>query len=315
MDRSSATAGPLWSIVLAGGEGTRLRPLIQRIHPDGRPKQYAVLVGSRSLLEQTLDRTGLIVAPERTVVVTTRAHAAFFSSEIFAPGAPKILVQPVDRGTAAGVLLPAHWIRRRAPEAIVAVFPSDHFIADDAAFTRHVTELASVARHHPQRIFLVGAEPDSPETGYGWIEPGAEIGKTEIGPIRLVDRFWEKPSPETARACMQRGCLWNTFVMVARVSALVEAGRRTLPTLHERLTRIGPCLGAEAEAGAVERAYALAPTANFSKTVLVSNVRQLGVSRLPHMTWSDWGTPDRVIATLRREGLTPSWLQELAPTA
>jgi hypothetical protein len=76
-----------------------------------------------------------------------------------------------------------------------------------------------------------------------------------------------------------------------------------------------PFLGAEAEAGAVERAYTLAPTANFSKTVLVSNVRQLGVSRLPRMTWSDWGTPDRVIATLRREGLTPSWLQELAPTA
>jgi hypothetical protein len=103
--------------------------------------------------------------------------------------------------------------------------------------------------------------------------------------------------------------------MVARVAAMVEAGRRTLPTLHERLARIGPSLGADAEVTAVERAYTLAPTANFSKTVLVSHARQLGVSRLPSMSWSDWGTPDRVIATLRREGLNPSWLRELAPTA
>ena len=213
------------------------------------------------------------------------------------------------------MLLPAHWIFRSDPDAIVAVFPSDHFITDDAAFARHVAELAEVARRHPQRIFLVGAEPDSPETGYGWIEPGAELEKTAIGPIRRVDRFWEKPSPETARACLQRGCLWNTFVMVGRASALIEAGRRTLPTLHERLARIGPSLGSANEAGAIERAYTLAPTANFSKTVLVSHVRELGVSRLPSMTWSDWGTPDRVIATLRREGLSPSWLRELAPTA
>ena len=315
MDRSIQTSEPLWSIVLAGGEGTRLRPLIERIHTDGRPKQYAVLVGSRSLLGQTLDRTRLIVPSERTVVVTTRAHAAFFSSEMLGSDAPKLLVQPVDRGTAAGVLLPAHWIRRHDPEAMVAVFPSDHFVADDAAFVRHVAQLAAVARHHPQRIFLVGAKPDAPETGYGWVEPGAMLEKSAIGPIRLVDRFWEKPSPDVARACLQRGCLWNTFVMVARVSALVEAGRRTLPTLHERLTRVGRFLGTDAEEAAVDRAYALAPTANFSKTVLVSNVRQLGVSGLPAMSWSDWGTPDRVIATLRREGLTPPWLQELAPTA
>lgn len=310
-----AAADRLWGIILAGGEGTRLRPLIAKIHPDGRPKQYAVLVGSRSLLRQTLDRVALLIPPERTVVVTTKGHAPFFARELSDPGAPKTLVQPHDRGTGAGVLFPAHWISWRDPKATVAVFPSDHFIADDAAFMRHVAELASVVERHRERILLVGAEPDSPETGYGWIEPGKEVDKAPAGGLRLVHRFWEKPSPEAARACMERGGLWNTFVMVAKVSAIVEAGRSALQRLHERLARIRPFAATETEASAVERAYVIAPTANFSQSVLAPSPARLGVSTLPPMTWSDWGTPERVLQTLRREGILPGWLEVLAPTA
>ena len=296
----------LWSIVLAGGEGTRLRPLVQRIHPDGRPKQYAVIVGSRSLLRRTLDRIALEIPPERTVVVATRAHERFFASEF--SGIAKVLVQPVARGTAAGILLPAHWISRLDPEAIVAVFPSDHFIAEDAAFMREIHRVAGFAARHPKRIFLIGARPDSPETGYGWIEPGAEFGNPDI---HLVKRFWEKPSPGTAQACMERGCLWNTFVMVAKVSAIVEAGRRALPLLNDRLAQIGPSWGSDAEGRSIERAYASIPAANFSDSVLAAFPSLLAVATLPPLTWSDWGTPERVLETLRHEGLVPNRPEQL----
>lgn len=299
----------LWSVILAGGEGTRLSPLVQRIHSDGRPKQYAVIAGSRSLLRQTLDRSALGIPPERTVVVATRAHERFFVNEF--SGIAKVLVQPVARGTAAGILLPAQWISCIDPNATAAVFPSDHFIGEDATFMRGIDRVAGLAERHPERIFLIGARPDSPETGYGWIEPGPELGD---GDTHLVSRFWEKPSPETAKACMERGCLWNTFIMVAKVSALIDAGRRALPLLHERLTQIRPAWGTEAESRSIERAYRSIPEANFSDSVLAAFPSLLAVATLPPLSWSDWGTPERVLESLRHEGLAPNW-SALAPTA
>jgi mannose-1-phosphate guanylyltransferase len=308
-----ANMGSVWSIVLAGGEGSRLRPLVRRIHPDGRPKQFAVIVGSRSLLRHTLDRSALLVPTRRTVVVTTRSHVRYFASDLSGPSVPHVLVQPFNCGTAAGVLLPAHWISWRDPGATIVIFPSDHFIADDDAFIARVGGLADAARRHPGRIFLLGAEPDSAESGYGWIEPGRKLENADG--LRLVERFREKPARPEAEACLRRGGLWNTFVMASSVGGMLAAGRDALPELHERLAAIRPFTGTTAEDAALERAYAGLPVTDFSRSVLATRTAALAVGRLPKRTWSDWGTPERVIQTLHRRGIAPAWLAHLAPTA
>ena len=309
--RTDEKASRLWAVVLAGGQGTRLAPLVERIHSDGRPKQYAVLLGSRSLLRHTVDRVALAVPSERTVVVATKSHASFLAEEFTRGDAPKILVQPIDRGTAAGILLPIHWITWRDPNAVVAVFPSDHFIGDNEVFMRHVEALALEVERHPRHIVLLGARPNAPESGYGWIEPGSELAPG----LRAVRRFWEKPDIQTARRCMDRGCLWNTFVVVAKAAAILDAGRRALPALHAALSEIRPSSGTSGEERALERAYALAPAANFSESILEAFPSLLGVSSLPELSWSDWGTPDRVLQTLCERGIVPHWLEPLAPTA
>lgn len=258
----------LWAIVLAGGEGRRLRPLIRRVHGDERPKQYATLVGSRSMLRHTIDRAALAVPPERIVVVTQWRHVQYVTPEVKAGLMPRVLVQPEDRGTAAGVLLPAHWIQWGDPAAIVAVFPSDHFVLEEAAFIDHVLEVAAFVSRHPRWIVLIGAQPSEPEPEYGWIEPGRPVGSITAGPIWRVRRFWEKPSEEEAHGCFARGCLWNTFVFVAHVGALIEAGWRFLPELSYRLAPVASLAHAPENGEAVREAYALAPQANFSEALL-----------------------------------------------
>jgi mannose-1-phosphate guanylyltransferase len=253
----------------------------------------------------------LLVAPERTVVVTQQRHARYIAPDLQGRRVPWVLPQPESRGTAAAVLLPAHLISWRDPEAIVAVFPSDHFVPDARAFMDHVARIVTFVGHHREWLLLLGARPAEAETEYGWIEPGPAIGDIAGEPAWRVRRFWEKPSPELARLAFASGCLWNTFVFVASAATLLEESRRALPELCERLSHIAPFAGTEDESWAIRQAYALAPTANFSKTLLASVPSSLGVARLPTLTWSDWGTPSRVLRSLDRAGISPPWLDAL----
>ena len=307
--------GGLWAIVLAGGEGRGLRALTRHLYDEDRPKQYAALVGSRSLLRQTLDRVGRLVPAERTVVVTLASHARFIEAEWRGAPAPRVLAQPCDRGTAAAVLLAAHWIQAHDPRAIVVSFPSDHFILEEAAFTRRVADVARFVTEHPDTMVLLGAPPTEPETEYGWIEPGERVGWTVQGPLYRVRRFEEKPSTPMAAALSQAGGLWNTFVLTAAAATLIKAGRECVPNLHDRLARAAPFVGTEHEHWAIRHAYALAPTADFSRSILELCPVPLAVSRVPGLTWSDLGTPERVARVLQRLGPAPAWLGALEPTA
>jgi mannose-1-phosphate guanylyltransferase len=304
-----------WAVILAGGEGMRLRPLVRQVFGADRPKQYVRLLGPRTLLGQTLDRVSLAIPAERTLVVTVRRHAGYIAEEFSGATRPRILAQPLDRGTAAGVLYPAHWIAWRNPEATVAIFPSDHFLLGDMAFMAHVAEVIAWVETNPERLVLLGARPASPEVEYGWIEPGEALGDLSTGPVRAVRQFWEKPSVARARACLGAGHLWNTSVLVGKVATLVQTGWQALPELSDRLAHIEPFVGTEDEADAVRQAYELMPRTNFSKSVLEVCPDALAVSRLPRIVWSDLGSPHRVMEAVTRMRIRPEWAETLAPTA
>jgi mannose-1-phosphate guanylyltransferase len=300
-----------WAVVLAGGEGIRLRSLLRQVLGDDRPKQYARLLGPRSLLRQTLDRISLAISDGRTLVVTVRQHAGYISEEFAGIPHPTILPQPLDRGTAAGILYPAHWIAWRNPEATIAIFPSDHFVLGEAAFMAHVAEVAAWVDTNPERLVLLGAQPTSPEVEYGWIEPDETLGHLSTGPIRGVRQFWEKPAVARARTCLTAGYLWNTSVIVGKVATLLQAGWQALPDLSDRLARIEPFVGTDEEADAVRQAYELMPKANFSRAVLENCAEMLAVSRLPRIVWSDLGSPSRVMEAVTRMRIRPEWARSL----
>lgn len=297
----------LWGIILAGGDGTRLRPLTRRITGDERPKQFCPIFGRETLLERTLRRTALTVPTDRTLLVVTRAHERFYRPLLEDIPPHCAVVQPENRGTAPAILYSLLRVAATAPESSVAIFPSDHYISDDEAFMYYVEAAFEAVRAMPESVILLGINPKNPETEYGWIEPADPIFLTVPGTLFGVRRFWEKPLPLLAQRLLSKGCFWNSFVMVGRAQGLLSLIEQNLPRLYHEFESVRPALNTHRETLSVEALYGGLAPSNFSQEVLASTPQHLAVLPVAGVEWSDWGEPSRVLSSLARIGIQPEW--------
>jgi len=303
----SAPRGDLWIVVLAGGNGTRLRSFTQQVLGTERPKQFCRIVGTRSMLRHTWDRALRLVPPERIITIITAGLEVYLEEEAQRGVPGTVLVQPENKETAPGLLLPLVWIARRNPVATVAVFPADHFIWEEDRFEGHVRAAVNAAAHLRQ-VILLGIQAERPDTGYGYIAPGQPVETGPMTELYAVREFWEKPDWLTASLLFSRGCFWNTFIMVGGADAFLGVAEIGVPQVLTPLRSIASCLGTPAEAAALTQAYKLIPSTNLSRVVLPRHPEALLVLSARGISWCDWGDPDRIVWTLRRHGLTPPWL-------
>ncbi len=303
--------GHTWAIVLAGGEGTRIQPLIERCLGFACPKQYFTFCGRRSMLEHTIDRAVELVGEQRVITVTGSGHGRFLEIQRVEG---LVMEQPFSRGTGAGVLLPAAYILRKDPEATVLIFPSDHFVSPKAGFLDQVVLARQFAERLEERMILMAAVPDRPETDYGWVQPGVPVpGLALHGPTKIheVRSFREKPCASEARSCFERGDLWNTMIIAVKLKALWSLVKRIVPGVMEKFESFFRSLpGRREEARPVEETavrclYHSIPTFDFSATFLTRASADLAVMPLNGVLWSDWGRPERVFSTLRMIGRRP----------
>jgi mannose-1-phosphate guanylyltransferase len=280
----------LWSIVLAAGDGTRLRSLTRALHGEDLPKQFARIEASRSLLQSTVERALAWSVPERVVVVVASEREELARRQLMAYGAITIVAQPKNLGTGPGILLPLAHVIAADPEAKVVILPSDHFVRDEAPF-RDTIRRARARAEASDSLVLVGAEPDFADPQYGWIVPRKDKG------ITYVDCFEEKPSESAAQRLLDKGALWNTFVLVASARQLWSLGSSHLP---EQTQALEICVRQHSvlEQDLLREIYATMPAGDFSRDVL-EHAQGLEMVSLPECGWSDWGTPERVLASLR----------------
>lgn len=296
-----------WAIVLAGGDGQRLQSLTRTIAGDDRPKQFCAIVGGQTLLHQTLLRTGRLVPLRRTLLVLTKTHERYYSQQLHGIPHSRLIIQPDNRGTAPAILYSLMRLHNINSRAVVAFFPSDHHFSDDAEFLDHMKIAFHAAESHPRAVVLLGAAAGTPESGYGWIEPGDVVENCVPGPLRRITGFWEKPHASTASALMNRGCLWNTFIMAGCVDAFLNLIRQALPGLFEAFQAIRPALFTAAESPAISELYSSASSLGFCKEVLSSRPQDLVVLCGVGMGWSDLGEPSRVSSVLERKGVKSEW--------
>jgi mannose-1-phosphate guanylyltransferase len=288
-----------WSVILAGGEGSRLRPLTRLISGDDRPKQFCPIIGDYSLLEKTRRRVTRSVPGDQVVVSLCETHREFFEKEYGVDPSLRI-VQPCNKGTAPPIIHGLLSIERADPDAVVAVMPCDHHYANEDAFSSALESAFEAARQRGDSIVLMGAQPDYPETEYGWIELGAPEDAGSKTDLYAVRAFQEKPSIETAGRLFHLGCLWNTFVMVGRARAFRRAVLKTLPALAKRLAASELWDGSETQIH--PKVYESIPELSFSSVVLEATVECLRVMRLENTGWTDLGNPVRAEQAAAQHG-------------
>ncbi|MBI2358848.1 MAG: NTP transferase domain-containing protein [Deltaproteobacteria bacterium] len=298
--------GDCCAIILAAGEGERLRPWLRQRLGETLPKQYVNLLGARSMLQRTFDRVEKLIPRERVFTVVSRSHLSFpaVQAQLAGQSERTVIAQPVNRDTGAGILLPLMHVAKRYPESLTAIFPSDHFIVEEDRFLEHVASAFRAVERHPSRLVLLGMEPHEPEREYGYILP--EAARASESKVRRIVRFVEKPDTGTARGLISHGALWNTLVLVFQTRTLLGLVRRLVPGLHRSFERLMPAIGTQAEVEATESLYQRIPSVNFSRGLLeaLPQARRPSLFVLPvrGVFWSDWGLPHCVEAALRKTG-------------
>ncbi len=293
-------------IVLAAGDGKRLEDYIFRLRGDRLPKQYVDFGTGRSMLEQTYARAERLLARERIFTVASRRHLAYPEArrQLAAREPRTVILQPENKETGPGLLLPLAHAYKLDPDAAVVVFPSDHFVDDEALFMAHTDLACRVVERCPKYLVLLGIEPDMPETEYGYIVPGVSMKGFDPLAVRPVVGFREKPDGEAAREMIRAGALWNTMVMIFRARMLVEMIERVSSALHEFFNEIVEAIGSENESSAVQSAYRRLMPVNFSTGVMEHIAREapwsLLVLPIRGVSWSDWGSERRIAETQNR---------------
>lgn len=282
-----ATTVVIRPVILCGGAGTRLWP----VSTQTKPKQFLNLVGSQSLLQQTVERLtgGRFSAP---IIVSSEQQRSLIEAQLNEVDvtAAAILLEPIARNTAAAAALAAFWAISTGSDELLLLMPSDHVIGDREAFVRAIKIAATHALDGG--IVTFGAQPTEPNTQYGYIEADS-AGAFGDGAFRIA-RFHEKPDSERAAEYFATGrFFWNCGIFLAKASTILEEMRRHLPSTVDL---IATALDEAHVEGTVVRpsaaAFAQAESISIDNGVMEKTDR--GVVVPVQMDWSDVGAWDAV---------------------
>ncbi|MBT3338623.1 MAG: NTP transferase domain-containing protein [Anaerolineae bacterium] len=282
MTKSSHT----YAVIMAGGGGTRLWPVSR----NKTPKQALKLIGEKSLFQSTVERLEGFFPLERILVVTVAEQAEMLKAQM--PDLPEenFLIEPAPRGTASVVGLAATVLHHRDPQAIMAVFPADHFIRNRDLFYHLLTTAVKVA----ERDYLVtlGITPTFPATGYGYIQRGERLPDDFTYPVYQVKHFKEKPNKEAAYEMSVRGGYsWNSGMFIWRTQTILSEFDRQMPELKSALDEISASLASPKLASVIQNVWLTLKSETIDYGIM-EDAEKVAVLPASGLDWSDVGSWD-----------------------
>jgi mannose-1-phosphate guanylyltransferase len=291
------------AVILAGGRGTRFWPRSRT----RMPKQLLNIVGKETMLQQTVARLRPLVPPERIWTVTNSEQAQEVRRQVPAPARRRVLTEPVGRNTAAAIALAAVHVRHAARgDALLAVLPADHYIANPERYRVIVKAALDMARE-PGRLVVLGIPPTRPDTGFGYIERAGEARDSKGFPAFAVRRFTEKPALALAKEYAGSGRYhWNAGMFFWRVSTFLEHLKTYLPKTHAALESLAASIGKRSYEKQLRDVYPRLENISVDYAVLEPATREQDNPRVfvipAEVGWSDIGSWTAVYELLAKKG-------------
>jgi mannose-1-phosphate guanylyltransferase len=282
---------PIHAVILAGGRGTRFWPRSRT----RTPKQLLNIVGRDTMLEQTVERLRPLVPGDRIWTVTNAEQAAVLRKQLPAAARKRVLTEPIGRNTAAAIALAALHVHHAAKgDALMAVLPADHYIAQTQKYRKIVSAALEAARE-PGRIVVLGIPPTRPETGFGYVERAGEALHAKGLPVFPVKRFTEKPAIDLAKEYVASGNYhWNAGMFFWRVSTFLENLKSFLPKTHAALEELAGFIGTRGYERNLRRIYPKLENISVDYAILEPATRQAGAPNVfvipAEVGWSDIGS-------------------------
>ena len=218
------------AVIMAGGQGTRFWPVSR----EGKPKQFLEIGGAGTMLQATAARFQPLLAPEEVYVVCGQRYVQQVREQLDQLEEDQIIVEPSARNTAPCIGLAAFYLKRRFPDEVMAVFPSDHVIKDVAEFHQVLQAAEELAREG--WLVTFGIHPSYAETGYGYVQKGDLLGEFGGCAAYEVAGFTEKPDLSRAERFLKEGNhYWNSGMFVWSIGRILTEMERHMPELYQAL--------------------------------------------------------------------------------